>query len=408
MKRVVVLAYFFPPLGGAGVQRALKFVKYLPEYGWQATVVTTTSMAYPVGDASLLEEIPSGTRVLRAAEPDGWRWLVSKVAGLCEVLRIPGLARFVTWPDEALLWGPSAFVRVLREVRRERPDALFTTSAPFTSHIVGLVVSRLTGLPWIADFRDEWANNPYVKTPRPLIALNRLLERAIARHAAQRIVVADYFRLDGEGPRPVEIPNGVDDADLAGLPAPEPASRDRLRLTFVGTLYGSRDCAPVFQGLRRLLDCGLVGPSEVEVRVIGNAWLRDLEAKVPVPLVTTGYVGHRDALMEMRTADALLFYVPPGDPSPSGKIFEYLASERPVLCVAEPGNLASRLVAEFGAGVVAAPGDPAAVEAALLSIVERWRAGALSPTGAQTRTLERFGRRALAGRLAEELSRAAA
>jgi glycosyltransferase involved in cell wall biosynthesis len=409
-RRVLVLAYFFPPLGGAGVQRTLKTLKYLPEHGWRSTVVTTASQAYPVSDPSLLDEIPSGTRVVRAAEPAVWGRLLRLVLMACDLLRLRALRGLVAWPDEMLGWGPFAFAATLREVRRSRPDVLYSTSAPYTAHLVAWGVHRVTGIPWVADFRDEWSNNPHGEQPPLVRRLNRLVERAITRAAARITVVADYFDMAGAPPDHVTvIPNGVDEDDLDGVPPPAARPDRRLRLSHVGTLYGDRDCAPVLAAMRRLVDAGRLDRDDIELRIVGNDWLAGLQDRVAVGLSRTGYVDHRAAVTEMRQADALLFYVAPTSLAPSGKIFEYLASERPILCVAHPDNLAARLVREWDAGIWAAPGDGDAIERALLTLVERRRAGDLpaSPE-VRRRTLERYSRRALAGRLAAVLEEAAA
>jgi glycosyltransferase involved in cell wall biosynthesis len=402
-----MLAYFFPPLGGAGVQRALKFARYLPEYGWEATVLTTRSTNYPVSDPSLQAEMPEGLRVVRAGEPDAAQWLRQRLLMACDLLRLHSLGRLIAWPDDRNLWGPFALVAALREIRRERPDVLLSTSAPYTSHLVAMVLRRLTGVPWVADFRDEWASNPHVQQSGLSHRLDLCAERAIGRWADARTIVASYFVLEGEGAEPVEIPNGVDEADL-DVPTPVPSDVGRFRLSYVGTVYGEQDLTPVLRALDRLVDDGRVAAEEIELRIVGNDWLEDVAARVRVPVWKTGYLSHRAAIAEMRSASALLFYVAPTSRAPSGKLYEYLASERPILCVARADNLAFRLVADWEAGVCADPGDGAAIEAAVLELYTRWREGALSGSRrARDEVLRRYSRRALTGRLATVLDRVA-
>ena len=401
-RRVLIIAYYFPPLGGAGVQRTLKFVKYLPQFGWRASVVSTRSRLYPSRDPDLTREIPADTRVVRApALP------VARYAAI--VLHKLGLMRlkaYVSWPDGGLGWAPAAFVAALREARRERPDVIYSTSAPYGGHLAALAVHRLTGIPWVVDFRDEWAADDHdPNRPRVLAWLNGRLERAIRRNAAQTVVVADYFRLAGDGPR-VTITNGVDPADVPEADGTPPD--DRFRLTYVGTVYGTIDLAPVVTALERLIAGGEIAPEEVELRIVGGIWLPGFSVPDGVPLTQSGYVGHDEAIAEMRRATALLLYRPASSLAPSGKIFEYLAAERPVLCVTRPENLAAQLVADWHAGAVAHPGDDRAVEDALRSLFRRWRAGDLAaPHGTRARVLERFSRRELTRQLAEVLDAAA-
>src|SRR5947209_6870467 len=213
-RRVLVLAYFFPPLGGAGVQRTLKFVRYLDPLGWDATVVTTRSRDYPAHDQSLLQEVPASARVVRTAAVPLGRWL----GILLHRLHLRRVRAWVTWPDGGLGWAPFALLASLRAVRRDRPDVLYSTSTPYAGHLVALLVARITGLPWVADFRDEWAANVHLADqPRALAALTVRAESAVTGRARRVVVAADYFRLAGlpaGDPRRTEIVNGVDEADL--------------------------------------------------------------------------------------------------------------------------------------------------------------------------------------------------
>lgn len=403
-RRVLVLAYYFPPVGGAGVQRTLKFVKYLAELGWDSTVVSTRSRAYGARDESLVDEVPASTRVLRTAALPLARYLGYALYRA----RLMRLRAFVLWPDGGLGWMPFAFAGALRRARRDRPDVLFSTSSPYGSHLVAGAIARLTRTPWVADFRDEWAANPHLAgQPRLLMKLSRHAERTIAKRAARVVVAADYFRIEGLGaddPRRVEIVNGVDEDDLVVGADP---SADRFVLAHVGSLYDLRDPGPALRALARLASEGAVDGDRIEVRLVGNVWIPGFSPPPGLGVTVTGYVEHRRAVLEMASATALLLYVPKGDLAPSGKLFEYLGSGRPLLCLASEQNLASRLVGEWGAGVVADPQDEDAIAAAFLSLWRRWESGDLTDQAeVRSRALERYSRRANAARLAEVLEEA--
>jgi glycosyltransferase involved in cell wall biosynthesis len=405
-RRVLVLAYFFPPIAGAGTQRTLKFVRHLEPLGWDATVVSTRSRRYRARDRSLLDEVPRTTRVIRTIA-----FPLAHYAGIAlHVLRLRWLRAFVVWPDNGLGWAPFAFLAGMRAARRDRPDVLFSTSSPYSSHLVALLVARLTGLPWVADFRDEWSSNPHLAgQPRTLAALTSRLERAITSEASRVVVTADYFELEGlarDDPRRTLIPNGVDEDDLPGPDAPGP-SADRFVLAHVGTLYDIRDPTSVLAALAALAARGEVDGEVVEVRLVGNVWLTSFTPPAGLRVVTPGYVDHAGAVSEMHAATALLLYVPGTSRAPSGKLFEYLASGRPLLCVARSDNLAAKLVKEWNAGVVADPGDEAAIEEALSELWRRWRVDGLpDQPEVRARTLERYSRRAAAERLAQVLDEA--
>jgi glycosyltransferase involved in cell wall biosynthesis len=400
-----MLAYAFPPLGGAGVQRSLKFAKYLPEHGWEPTVVSVRWSAYQMRDPSLARELPPQLRVLRAPELPVTPYLAMALSKL-------GWERartYVTWPDPFQGWLPAAIAVTLREVRRDRPEVLYTTSAPYVSHLAGLIVHRLTGIPWVADFRDEWAANPHLDdAPRSLRRLTRRAERAIAANA-HVVVVGDYFDIEGTQPdRRTTITNGVDPEDLASLPATE-APRERFVLAHVGTLYEGQDAGPVFAALRRLVESGQLDPARAEVRLVGKVALPEGSLDgMPLPVTELGYVSHDEALVQMRRASALLLYRDASSLAPSGKLFEYLTSERPILCVARPEGLAYQVVREWDAGACADPRDPAEVERAILELYRRWQDGRLGDVPeVRSRALERFSRRALTGQLAAVLDRVA-
>jgi glycosyltransferase involved in cell wall biosynthesis len=412
-----VIHYFFPPLGGGGVPRVLKFVKYLPDLGWDVTVVTSDGDRswYGVRDESLLEDVPPGVRVVRCAELPVPR-IRERLLNPLTRLRLQALLPYVGWPDTTAGWLPSATAAALRVARTWRPDVVLSSSFPYTSHLAAGTVRRLAGIPWVADFRDPWTFNEQPDpVPAPVARLNARTEAALVRRAAGVVVVDDHYRLaglDASDPRRTVIANGVDEGDV-----PAPASGDaagavgdRFVLTYVGSLYGDRDAAPVLQAVRALAHAGRIDPARFEVRVVGNVWLPGgLDAGGTVPVTTTGFVDRDTALGEMRRASALLFYAPASTRATSGKIFEYLACGRPVLAVARRDNLAHTLVDELGAGAVAEPDDPPGIERAVAALYDRWRAGTLAVgPEVRERTLARFSRRRLTADLARALEQAIA
>jgi glycosyltransferase involved in cell wall biosynthesis len=397
-RRLLMLAYFFPPLGGTGVHRTIKYVKYLPDHGWDPIVVTTNSRAYSVFDDSLWGDVGAATPVLRARDPAA----LHHVRRLAQRLRLLHCTALLSWPDVYCGWLPDATRVGLAAVRRYRPDALYSTSAPYTAHLAALLIAAHTKLPWVADFRDEWASNPYVERSAGLA--NRAARRAeaeVARRASRIVVAGDYFSIAGKSPTGdrVTITNGVDPDDVPL--AATGARGQRFTLAHVGTLYGPRDAGPVLSALETLASERAVDPELCEVRVVGNAWLdRGLRAGL-CRIVHTGHVTHRRALVEMGAASALLLFEPPGSRAMTGKVFEYLASARPILCVAPRDSLASRLVSDLKGGICVEPEDADGIRKALLSLFSRWRDGTL---GAQpetrARVLERYSRPRLAGQLA--------
>jgi glycosyltransferase involved in cell wall biosynthesis len=285
---------------------------------------------------------------------------------------------------------------------------ILSSSAPYGSHLVAMAVARRTGIPWVADFRDEWAANPHLLgQPRLLQWLATRVERAIASRTRGVVVAADYFRLEGlpvGDPRRTVIVNGVDEADLPRSQGPPP---DRFVLAHVGTVYDSIDPSPVLQVLASLIERGEIDGERIQVRLVGSNWLPDFEPPKGLHVEQAGYVEHARAVEEMCIATALLLYVPASSLAPSGKLFEYLASGRPLLAVVHPDNLAARLVREWDAGVVADPHDEREIEQALLTLWRRWQeAGLPHQDEVRDRAIDQYSRRRNAERLAEVLDRA--
>jgi hypothetical protein len=410
-RRALAFAYYFPPLAGGGVQRTLKHVKYLPDAGFEAIVLTTRLTWSPLRDPSLGAEVPAGTVVIRAPEIP-LQLIKWGLQGLLRRARLPTRATaYIGWPDETAGWVPGATWHALRAVRRYRPDVLYSTSSPVSAHLVALMVSRATGIPWVADFRDAWTENPQIEPlARPVARLSARLEREIVRRAQYLIIVDESVELLGiapDDPRLVLIRNGVDPEDV-----PPPGSHprgQRFRISYVGALYGARDAAPVFAALRALVDRGVIDEANLELRFVGPPALTVDPNLERLPVSRTGYVDHATAVSEMAAADVLLFYAPALNRGPSGKIYEYLVAGRPILCVAGSDNFAFRLVDELGAGQCAEPGDQPAIENAIERLYRSWGDGELGiGVDVRSETLRRFSRAALARELAGVLDAAVA
>ncbi len=354
--------------------------------------------------------MPDDTPVLRApAVPlQQAQW---KLDGLLRRAGLPTtLAANILWPDGLVGWLVGAVWRALRASRTHRPDVLYSTSSPVTAHLAALIVHRLTGLPWVADFRDAWALARADREGSSSTALDRsnaLLERKLIAGASYVTVADDSIELVGlsaDDPRRVLIPNGVDPEDvMLSNGAPVLDSR-RFLLSHVGSLYGTRNAAPVFVALHQLLELGKLDPGDFEVRIVGHAQLDGPELD-SLPVTFTGYVDHRRAVEEMGRASALLLYQPPEyQNAASAKIFEYLVSERPVLCVTGRDNLGYRLVEELGAGECAEPQDQAAIASAIERLLVKWRSGKTTLNGSvRSEVLHRFSRRKLTAKLANVL-----
>ena len=301
----------------------------------------------------------AGTRVVRAAEPAVWRVLVTGALLALQAAAAAALRPLPAWPDACWPWGPFALLAALREVRRARPDVIYSTSPPHTAHLVGWIVHRLTGIPWVCDFRDEWSAQPaHRDQPRARRDGSAAAPSARSHARAARVtVVADCFGSPARrrsrrwssrtgstrttsrvgGRRPARRGRAA-----AAQPRRHALRRPRLR---AGASPRSGACSPTAGSRRGDSSCGSSATT-------GSL---DLDARVPVASARPGTSTTARRSRRCARPTRCCFYVAPASLAPSGKLFEYLASGRPILCVTRRDNLAAAARARVGRGHLARP-----------------------------------------------------
>jgi glycosyltransferase involved in cell wall biosynthesis len=450
-RRVLFVSYAFPPVGGVGVLRVSKFVKYLPEFGWCSSVLTVSNPSVPLFDESLLSQIPQSTLVRKARTWEPGYQFKQSVAGadgtggggtnsglttVPERRRGPGWAgrvrqllkrgaMAVLQPDPQILWYRNA-VREGRKLLREVPHAAIVASGPpFTDLLVGAALARSSGVPLILDYRDEWEiSNAYWENRRVSGAAARVqrqmqnwaVRRAVRLVATTPLSAAALQRVsDQAGSRAIAscIYNGYDPSDFA---ADEPPSgredfghgRARFRLSFAGTLWELTSIAPFVEGCRLLCERAPELAGRLELVFAGrrageqDAHLDRLSA-LPCRTVRLGYLEHARALRLMATSDELLLLlsdVPHADRVISSKMFEYMAARRPIFAVTPSGDQED-VLATHPAATIVRPGDPAAIAEGLAARLRLHAAGHRTDPGDWD--FSRFERRHLTGQLAAVL-----
>lgn len=404
MRRVLMVAYYFPPLGGIGSLRAVKFATYLPEFGWEPTVLAPRDGAY-YRDPSLTF---SEERVLRTASFEVSR-LGKRAVGaggtdtepaavgptLAIVRRL--VRRWIYHPDAQVGWYPFAVAAGRRALREMRFDAIFSSSFPITAHLVARRLHRDSGVPWIAEFRDPWAD--VAANTRDGDRRDRL-ERSLLRDADAIVTVSPAWRdrfLEKRAAHVHVVTNGFDPADL---PAAPPI--DEFVVTHLGSFYPrSQDLRAVWEALKRMralepalrLRVKFVGEVAGEVREqIAGYGLTDV-------LEVTGFLPHRAALAATVASSVLIAAgFRRKDPLYEGwipaKVFEYLGTGLPIVYMGVAYTDAARLLASQPACRVVAPGD---VDGVLKALLEFRRQGRIH------RDLAPYARRTLTGQLGEIL-----
>ncbi|MFQ5824437.1 MAG: glycosyltransferase [bacterium] len=356
MRKILILAYYFPPLGMGGTQRPAKFVKYLPQFGWIPYVVTVKDVAYYAKDPTLLEDIKF-TKIYRTGSLDPQR-LLSKLSfkkskaefnnHVFTKKKWQKFNKIVTWiliPDSKLLWIPFAFLQALKLIKKESINCLLTTSPPHSIHLAGLLLKRLAGISWTADFRDGWSGGNFQYEPTIFHKwINRQLEKIVLTKAdrvisvSQKLVEYFKYKVPVQESKFLVLTNGFDYEDISNFK--DLHRNNKFTVTFCGAMTSITPLNSFLESLSHLFKNHPDLRDEILVKLIGIDWdgnaketIHQFELDGVVRLL--GYVCHREALKEILRADLLLYPIAvwASDDFIPGKTFEYLASGNPILIV---------------------------------------------------------------------------
>lgn len=379
MKRVLMVAFHFPPLAGSsGIQRTLRFVQDLPAFGWQPLVLSAHPRAYVNTGSDLLEDIPQGTVVRRAFALDASRHL--SIAGR----HFAFLAR----PDRWTNWRYAAIHRGLQMIREFSPDAIWSTHPIPTAHAIGAALQRRSGIPWIADFRDPMAQDGYPPDPATWRQYRTIEEQAVLHARFSTFTTPSAVRMYRErypdcAERIVLLENGFDERSFAAAEQSlrsgpgGPLNEGAITLLHSGIVYPEeRDPTQVFVALRRLQDEGLLDRRPLVVRfrapvhaqlLNGLAQQHGVQARIEV----CPSLPYRQALAEMLRADGLLVLQAANcNEQVPAKIYEYLRARRPIVCLSDPRGDTATVLAQAGCRLVAPLDDGVAIAQAFARFLD--------------------------------------
>lgn len=383
MRRVLIIAYYFPPSGGPGVQRVLKYTKYLTEFGWEPYVLTVENGTFPAVDYSLLNEIPNTVKVFRTKifEPyDLYRFFTGKPKNVAIDVNVikkedqrlslsEKIAEFIRAtffiPDARVGWLLTAKTKAIQICREYKIDAIYSSSPPYTCSLIARYVKRKTGIPWIAGFRDPWTG--FISAPKRWFLPSKIdkhLEFSVFSEADIVEVAWEGISKDALNKYPmlplekfIHIPNGFDPADFPTIQyKPNPV----FTLTYTGSMYGRRNPQSLFFALESLISQNILMPEKIKIKFIGRFGNEIYEminrTTVKDRIDVIGYLPHSQSLVHLMTSDALLLIVDESKESEEivpGKVFEYLGTGRPVLAIAPTNGAVAKIIAEARAGLVA-------------------------------------------------------
>lgn len=430
MHKVLIITYYWPPSGGAGVQRWLKFVKYLRNFGWEPVIYTPLNPEFPVIDDTLAKDIPPGIEVISIPIWEPYEFYkkitgkksTSKInSGFLADKKSPGIVEQLSvWirgnlfiPDARKFWIKPSVRFLIKYLKVNHVDAIVSTGPPHSMHLIALGIKERLGIPWLADFRDPWTDIDYYKEMKisPFAdKKHKCLELKTIRGCNAMVVVSRDMKENYEimgGNNVHVITNGFDDVDMEF----KDLVRDtKFSIAHIGTLPPSLNLKGLWQVLAELSESLPNFRNDIEIKLVGKidkSVIDDLTAfNLNDRLNLIEYVSHDKAALLMKQSAILLLAINKDSPNAkgilTGKIFEYLASGRPIIAIGpSDGNLA-RILGETEAGLISEYNDLEQIRKIVIMLYEKYRGNDLTnnPKG-----IEKYSRKNLTAELSAILNK---
>ncbi len=417
-RNVLVIAYYFPPMGLSGVQRTVKFVKYLSNHGWDPVVLTVAPGGYYAYDESLLREVEdAGVEIVRTESLDPTRLYKQG-----EAVKLPResvrklmnrVSQTVFFPDNKIGWKKKAVQKAKAIRENYNFELVFSTAPPFTDHIIGRDVSRELQIPLVLDYRDAWLDYQFAFYPTPLHRyIHFRLENSCVRSASRIVVVNRRIKI-----KLLErykylhyndvniIPQGFDPADFQVNEIPPLPDSHTMRVTHTGTFIEDITPVPLLKALAKIYNGNPKLKGRIKLTFAGlfrkedEKVIRKLGLQNDVELL--GYIEHRKCTNLMMSSDVL--YITLGkkknhDHHTTGKLYDYFGARKPILA-AVPDGVVSQIVNETQSGIVTDPENVDEIANGLLHYFEKFRRRELQPVPESA--VEKYDRT----KLTEELAR---
>lgn len=429
-RRVLIIAYYFPPSGGSGVQRALKFVKYLPAFGWEPVVLTVDpqSAAYPDLDPEMESDIPDGIQVHRTDSWDPYRIYAgftnktkeSAVSvGFLSDKPITVREKVARWiranlfiPDARVGWYFYAIKQAQALVASGEIDAVFTTGPPHSTHLIGRAVQRKHNLPWIADFRDPWVDIDFLdELPMSSFARqrNEKFEKSVLDESSTVLTISpqmqEAFEQKTETPC-VTVYNGYDDTDFQQNIT---ASDNHFVIAHVGNMNAARNPQALWKAIADARKDGAL--SKLKIKLVGNVdgEVNQMLSRFSLETLTDRieYCPHSEAVAEMKRSNMLMLPINNVFSARgiiTGKIFEYMAAGRSILGIGPIDGEAARVLNETNTGQMFDFEDQAGIQSYLMDHYRAWENHQVEYSP-QPEAVALYSRKGQTGVLAEVLNK---
>lgn len=374
MKKVLIITYYWPPAGGPGVQRWLKFVKYLPDFDIQPIVYIPENPTYPILDEGLVSEVSDKAIILKKKifEPYGFASFFSKKktkkisSGIIPNQKKQSLLeKLFLWirgnvfiPDARVFWVKPSVLYLEKYIRENGIDTIITSGPPHSLHLIGLALKERTKTHWIADFRDPWTTIGYhnkLKLSKSASKKHKELESIVLNEADQILVTSQTTKKEFEAltSKPIEvITNGFDVEKIAKQPLDE-----KFSMAHIGSFLSERNPRILWKCLKEIIKENPDFKKNFELKLIGAVSQEVLDALSEFRLSSyvnnLGYVPHKTAVEHQRKSQLLLLVEINSEDTKSiipGKLFEYMASERPILAIGPEGSDFASIIKETNTG----------------------------------------------------------
>ncbi len=374
MKKVLIITYYWPPAGGPGVQRWLKFVKYLPEFGIEPIVFIPENATYPILDKDLEKEVPAHLEILKLPITEPYKWATyfsknstksissgiikpEKKQGLIERLLLYVRGNFFI-PDARVGWVEPAVGFLTDYLKNNNIETVITTGPPHSLHLIGKKLKETFPLQWIADFRDPWTSIGYhkkLKLTKKAALKHKALESEVLNTADKIITTSFTTKKEFEQltSKPITVITNGYDTELSLKPALD----KKFSISHIGTLLSDRNPRILWKALKEILKENEQFRADFQLQLIGKVSLEILdtlkEFGLEKYLNAPGYVSHNEAIILQRSSQMLLLIeidsyetigiIP-------GKLFEYMAAERPIIALGPEGSDITKILVETNTG----------------------------------------------------------
>ena len=428
MKKVLIITYYWPPMGGGGVQRWLKTTKYLREYGWEPVIFTTQNGEASVVDESALKQIPQNIETIKVPiwEPFG---VYKKLTGKKKNEKlVPGtvasdgksiMQNLSVWvrgnlfiPDARKFWIKPATKQLKQYLKTNKIDAIVSTGPPHTTHMIALNATKNNDIPWLADFRDPWTNIDFyhqLKLTNWADKKHKQLELAVLNKANQVVTVTwswaeDFLRISGK--MPMVITNGYDPTDFVN--AGKLTLDKKFTITHAGSLNDDRNPHALWKALAELCKDESFA-NDLEIKFIGQV------APIAIAELTQNglfdklnainNLPHNKVVEELMKSQLLLLPLndtPNIDGVVPGKLYEYIGAKRPIVCIGKTTGDAAKIIQETNSGRVSGFEDVETLKITLQGYYDLYKSNSLQ---VESKDYEKYSRKLLAGQIAEELNK---